>query len=1078
MPLYSRSLVAGLALLAACTLSDKCTAQSCVTPVDGLSAWWAGENSLNDNAGNLPASLEGSISYGPGQVGIGFLFPGETPGLRVPANPSIDVGLGEGFTLELWIKPVSGEASYPLLEWSDTTAYGVHFWIASRLYANLVDTNGGSHIVETTNGLVKSDIFQHVAVSYNYAAGRIRLYHNGSIINESSTTPFVPKTSSDLLIGFRAAGIPFGPAYFSGTIDEPAIYSRELTPAEIADIHAAGAAGKCFMDGPAVLLVPPATNYVGWTGANLAIKVVGGGALPLSYQWYYEGQPIPDATSSTLSFPSAALEQTGVYTIVVSNNLGFSSAETVVTIKASPVCTQPPTGLISLWRGDYDAQDSVGKNHGDSVGTLAYAEGKVGSCFVFNGTGNWLTISDAPCLNPQKALSLECWVNPAELGTGTSGIIAKDAGGFLQPFGFSMAQQDSQSFFRAVIQNGSEATWLTWSNAVNTNTWYHLALTYDGTDAVFFVDGHAVSQVAMSGDIVKNNRDLLIGRGSQMGVWKGMIDDVALYGRALSAQEILQQYLADAGGKCRVAVPPFIIGHPANARVLQGKSFSSSVVACGSEPLFYQWLKEGVPIPDATNQVFQKVFQLSDTGTYSVVISNSAGSVTSDAASFTVAGPPTISMTSTSVPVGSVLVLPVKLVTFAGEIACSFSIQFDPLRFKFLDTDVQASDGAVLMVNRSLSGSGRLGFTVAASGDKTLGLATNIINISLLATNILTTSTISFSDYPTARQAVYSDFQLGTLASSPSVMVLILNTNLEADVFPATPDRSLTAADWLRAGRYIAGLDVPASEGVFQALDCAPRDSKGDGRLGVADWVQAYRYVFGHDLSTGVSGPLKAEPPLLSTETNRQIRVHGVNLPPLGEVDLPITLLATGDENAIGFTLSFDPTTARLVSASPGTDATGGYSLLNTNQLSEGKLGVLLALPAETRVASGERQVFTVRLKNTRTTAVILQPQFTSLPALTEASSWEGLPLPLIRVSIPAPQLTPPQLQIERFEHALHLTWPASASDYVLQESWSLYSADYWTNSAHSPELSGASFKVVLPQTPTGNTRFFRLHQR
>ncbi|MGH9847681.1 MAG: hypothetical protein ACREEM_54010, partial [Blastocatellia bacterium] len=52
----------------------------------------------------------------------------------------------------------------------------------------------------------------------------------------------------------------------------------------------------------------------------------------------------------------------------------------------------------------------------------------------------------------------------------------------------------------------------------------------------------------------------------------------------------------------------------------------------------------------------------------------------------------------------------------------------------------------------------------------------------------------------------------------------------------------------------VAGLDAAAPGAEFQRADCAPRDTKGDGRLTVADWTQAGRYL-GTDPTVAAGGP-------------------------------------------------------------------------------------------------------------------------------------------------------------------------------------------------------------------------------
>jgi sugar lactone lactonase YvrE len=85
---------------------------------------------------------------------------------------------------------------------------------------------------------------------------------------------------------------------------------------------------------------------------------------------------------------------------------------------------------------------------------------------------------------------------------------------------------------------------------------------------------------------------------------------------------------------------PAITTEPQNV-VTVGGNASLSVGATGTSPLTYQWSKAGTAIPGATNATYTIASpQLTDAGSYSVIVSNSAGSVTSTAATLTVNLPP------------------------------------------------------------------------------------------------------------------------------------------------------------------------------------------------------------------------------------------------------------------------------------------------------------------------------------------------------------------------------------------------------------------------------------------------------
>jgi hypothetical protein len=118
----------------------------------------------------------------------------------------------------------------------------------------------------------------------------------------------------------------------------------------------------------------------------------------------------------------------------------------------------------------------------------------------------------------------------------------------------------------------------------------------------------------------------------------GQLDEVSVYNRSLSSNEVAAIYAANLSGKCEVLIAPLIGSQPTNRSVLFGGSTTFYASASGSLPLSYQWLfNDTNVIGGATNasMVVTNV-QISDTGRYSVFVSNDAGSATSSNALLTV----------------------------------------------------------------------------------------------------------------------------------------------------------------------------------------------------------------------------------------------------------------------------------------------------------------------------------------------------------------------------------------------------------------------------------------------------------
>jgi hypothetical protein len=104
-----------------------------------------------------------------------------------------------------------------------------------------------------------------------------------------------------------------------------------------------------------------------------------------------------------------------------------------------------------------------------------------------------------------------------------------------------------------------------------------------------------------------------------------------------------------------VAVAPSITTQPASRTVTAGQTAAFTVAATGTAPLTYQWKRNGTAISGATSSSYTTpATTSSDNGAqFTVAVSNSAGNVTSNAATLTVGGTtPPLTISTTSLPAG------------------------------------------------------------------------------------------------------------------------------------------------------------------------------------------------------------------------------------------------------------------------------------------------------------------------------------------------------------------------------------------------------------------------------------------
>lgn len=209
-------------------------------PTSGLVSWWRAENNANDSVGvNHGVGVNG-LGYAPGLSGAAFSMDGVDDHVRVSASPSLNVGLGNGFTVGAWINPATLDQQ-DLVEWNDNLGFiGVHMTLSvpalgggtGSLWANLVDVGGNPHALSSLPGLVSANAFQHVALTYDKVAGQATLYLNGAVVASANLGVFTPYTSSDLYFGARPSG-PFTGLQYSRYMDEVTLYDRALSGSEV-----------------------------------------------------------------------------------------------------------------------------------------------------------------------------------------------------------------------------------------------------------------------------------------------------------------------------------------------------------------------------------------------------------------------------------------------------------------------------------------------------------------------------------------------------------------------------------------------------------------------------------------------------------------------------------------------------------------------------------------------------------------------------------------------------------------------------------------------------------------------------
>jgi len=212
--------------------------------------------------------------------------------------------------------------------------------------------------------------------------------------------------------------------------------------------------------------------------------------------------------------------------------------------------TPPQGGLVGYWSFDEDsgtvANDSSGNsNHGTLNNGPVWVDGRFGKALSFDGVDDYVRIEPSLSLDVTSQVTVEAWVYPRAYVDNTghvSHIISRCnySGGHIYVLS---TYPDSYKISYSVNPYSGEKSSIA---DLPLNVWTHLAMTYDGSYIRLYINGELDSSYAQTGSIFTTTNWLAIGC-KPTGPWggagtyayfNGIIDEVRIYNRALSQQEI------------------------------------------------------------------------------------------------------------------------------------------------------------------------------------------------------------------------------------------------------------------------------------------------------------------------------------------------------------------------------------------------------------------------------------------------------------------------------------------------------------------------------------------------------------
>jgi hypothetical protein len=288
-------------------------------------------------------------------------------------------------------------------------------------------------------------------------------------------------------------------------------------------------------------------------------------------------------------------------------------------------CLEQPSGMIAWFPLDEPAgsvaHETVGGNHGSYVGgPTPVADGLVDYARAFNGQGSYVQAPHASVLNLGTGdLSVDAWIRTDGQG-GVATILDKRFENRVNNTqGIALFLQDGKLAFQLAdgpATSGANRNWVCSTNSATSSCtnyvssanvadgqWHLVAVTVDRNLAIggtFYVDGRVVGHFNPTGRMgsLDNGHPLRIASRSSSvtGLFRGQVDELELFNRALSSSEINEIYQAYSAGKCRDQISfPEGLSYCYGLDTIYTGNSRTTICNHGAEPRLYNLSYMGLP---------------------------------------------------------------------------------------------------------------------------------------------------------------------------------------------------------------------------------------------------------------------------------------------------------------------------------------------------------------------------------------------------------------------------------------------------------------------------------------------------
>ncbi|HBI23434.1 MAG TPA: hypothetical protein DDX84_04345, partial [Nitrospiraceae bacterium] len=542
-------------------------------PEDAAAYWKLNETSgttAYDSFGTNNGTLYNSPAWTGGKFNNAISFDGIDD--YIQNSSSFLNSVLSSFTMEAWVKTTSGGTIFTLGEETSNKGQSVIGISGGKVYGRIQQNNSTTGFGDIISTLTYNDNqWHHIALTYDGATKQGILYVDGAPVG----TPLTTTSSLTLTTSYFRIGLGLGNAfnYFSGYIDDVALYSRALTAEEVlgryGDYTVTARAYDTSGGGPNIQAGDTVTfKFSGPTnGAVLDTSSCPSGSACIDNALFLSNLHTWRDVSGAIG--SAVWSNDGgntndTLTIVLSTTGGLPTVEPLDTVSIGlPIGAAyrafsksakigglfgdnlPASGnKVAYWnfdeQGGTTAYDSIGSNHGTLNNSFWRTEQTFKGLY-FDG-GRYVDVPDSPDFN-LSSYTIDAWVKvPDGLTTGIRSVIAQDDGVNYWRLRLNDNRLELCDSRLTTPCNNTGTT-------INDGEWHHLSVVRDDTanEVLFYIDGVNIYTATLLTETGTHaiNANIQIGRKyNATEYFYGMIDEVVLYNRVLTDAEIQTRYRA------------------------------------------------------------------------------------------------------------------------------------------------------------------------------------------------------------------------------------------------------------------------------------------------------------------------------------------------------------------------------------------------------------------------------------------------------------------------------------------------------------------------------------------------------